>query len=454
MRSLISRLWFSAAEIGVSEQFTFGEKVKIRLLNKVFMLGILCAVSMLPLAVNAPDPIRYLLEIGAFIFVQSLVIFLHHLGYIKFARYFSSFIFPTITASLMIYTRAHFGEGYIFVLSIFMTFILYNHQLVVRNVLIGLKLLIYLSAAAYVFFTEGPIMDSSSLDEHLVFVMCIFAMGLIILLYQKELNKNQARQQTLIDQLRDKNEELSDTNEELERFTYIASHDLKSPLRRIINFLEVMEHNIKKKEFSNLNEKLRHVKTSAKQMNYVVTDILEYSSINNTPLEKSSVDLNEVVERVKINLQNDIEAKGAVVQSATLPTIFANEIEFITVFQNLVENGLKYNTSEKPKINISIEFMEDKFVLKFRDNGIGIDNKYHSKIFELFQRLHHETTYEGTGLGLGICAKIIKMYQGDIWVESSLGEGSVFNIQLSNDLLIMSNGQQTKEEKSSEVVSS
>jgi signal transduction histidine kinase len=431
MASAISRIWFSAADIGVTEQQPFSEKVKIRLLNKVFMLGIICALILISLSPLTPNPRIYMLEVGSFVFLQVLVIILHARGKITFARYFSSFIFPVTTAFLMIYSRAHFGEGYIFVLSIFVTFILYNENLLIRNVIIGIKLLIYILAVLYIYLNPAPSADSSIVDEHVVFIMCILAMGLIILLYQKELAKNQHRQKILIDQLREKNEALSDTNSELERFTYIASHDLKSPLRTIINFLEVIEHSIKKKRYQNLPRTLKHVKSGAQQMNYLVSDILEYSSLNNKKdLEREPIDLNQIVERIKMNLQVEIDRKEAVVFHSDLPKVIANEIEFTTLFQNLIENGIKYNESDTPVIKITAEYMDENFVLKFRDNGIGIESKYHDRIFELFQRLHTLTDFEGTGLGLGICAKIVKLYQGEIWVESSPGQGSVFVIQL------------------------
>ncbi|MEZ4850238.1 MAG: ATP-binding protein [Bacteroidia bacterium] len=118
------------------------------------------------------------------------------------------------------------------------------------------------------------------------------------------------------------------------------------------------------------------------------------------------------------------------IESQPLPQVHANEIEFITLFQNIIENGLKYNSSEIPSIKMTVDYMEEYFVLKFQDNGIGIENKYHNRISELFQRLHTLSDFEGTGLGLGICAKIVKLYHGEIWVESSPGQGSTFMIQL------------------------
>ena len=436
MKGAISRIWFAAAEIGVNDQQSFSEKVKIRLLNKVFLLGIICSICVISLAPFTPDPKTYALEVSVFILLHISVIILHSLGKIAFARYFSSLIFPVTTAFLMVYSRGHFGEGYIFVLSIFMSFILYNENLLIRNIMIGIKLLIYITAVVYIYLIPAPTINSSPIDEHLVFIMCIFAMGLIILLYQKELAKNHHRQKVLINQLREKNDELLDTNSELERFTYIASHDLKSPLRTIINFLEVIEHNIKKQRYDQLVKTLKHVKSGAQQMNFLVSDILEYSSINNQTLERETLDLNQIVEKAKTNLQVEIEKKNALIESQPLPQVHANEIEFITLFQNIIENGLKYNSSEIPSIKMTVDYMEEYFVLKFQDNGIGIENKYHNRIFELFQRLHTLSDFEGTGLGLGICAKIVKLYHGEIWVESYPGQGSTFMIQLPLAVLV------------------
>ncbi|MCB0842836.1 MAG: GHKL domain-containing protein, partial [Bacteroidetes bacterium] len=190
----------------------------------------------------------------------------------------------------------------------------------------------------------------------------------------------------------------------------------------------------------------------AQQMYYVVTDILEYSSINQNVLEKHPLSLNEIVDKVKANLQVEIDEKQAIVSHTSLPSIIANDIEVITLFQNLIENGIKYNVSKPPQVSVSSEYMEDYFLLKFKDNGIGIDPKYHTRIFELFQRLHTLSDYQGTGLGLGICSKIVKSYGGEIWVESAPEKGSVFIVQLPIDLITLNQDKPSQRELTEKIM--
>ncbi|MCB0836223.1 MAG: hypothetical protein KDD99_06115 [Bacteroidetes bacterium] len=453
MSNSFSYIWTTVSNIGVSRQYPFVENVKIKLLNQINFLGWLFELVLLLIAPLSPHPLEYSLVVVIFIIIQGIVIGLHHFQKIKAARYFSSFITPAGTAVMMLYTREHFGEGYLFVMSIFMAFILFSDQIRIRNLIIAANILLYMAAAAYVVFHPREIPGvSTGIDEHVVFLMCIIGMGIVIMLYQNELRKNQERHNELINKLREKNDELSESNAELERFTYIASHDLKAPIRTIINFLEVMEKNIERQSYDNLLKTLKHVKTGAQQMYYVVTDILEYSSINQNVLEKHPLSLNEIVDKVKANLQVEIDEKQAIVSHTSLPSIIANDIEVITLFQNLIENGIKYNVSKPPQVSVSSEYMEDYFLLKFKDNGIGIDPKYHTRIFELFQRLHTLSDYQGTGLGLGICSKIVKSYGGEIWVESAPEKGSVFIVQLPIDLITLNQDKPSQRELTEKIM--
>jgi signal transduction histidine kinase len=452
MSTTFSYLWTAISNIGVKQQYPFVENVKIKLLNQIVLIGWLGEIILLAIAPISPSPWEYAGQVIAFVLIQGFIILLHHHGKIKFARYFSSFITPVGTTLMILNAGERFGGGYLFLLSIFMTYILYSDQIRIRNLIIGGNIILYIVSACISIYFPNSKQVSNTLDEHILFVMCIFGIGLVIMLYQKEIQKNQSRRLDLIDELKEKNDQLSKSNAELERFTYIASHDLKSPLRTMINFLGVMERNIDQEDYHNLDKPLNHVKTGAHQMHYVVTDILEYSSINNVPLEKKALSLTEIVEKVITNLQLEIEEKGAVIAYSALPAITANDIEFITLFQNLIENGLKYNLSSHPQISVSTEYMEDFFLLKFRDNGIGIDNKYHNQIFELFKRLHSSSDFKGTGLGLGICSKIVKSYGGEIWVESTPEEGSVFIIQLPIDLITVIHKKTTQREISEKIM--
>ena len=166
-------------------------------------------------------------------------------------------------------------------------------------------------------------------------------------------------------------------------------------------------------------------------MHYLVSDILELSLINIESKEQREwTDLNDVIEKSISNLQQEISEKEAVVNIPDLPVYLCNSVEFVLVFQNIIQNSIKYNKSKTPTVNVRAEQTKNQLFIHFEDNGIGIEEKYFDRIFEFFKRLHTQKAYKGTGMGLGLCKKIVQSYNGDISVQSKVGEGSVFTIQL------------------------
>ncbi|MEJ7626874.1 MAG: PAS domain-containing protein [Ferruginibacter sp.] len=224
-------------------------------------------------------------------------------------------------------------------------------------------------------------------------------------------------------------EELALSNEELERFAYVTSHDLQEPLRMVTSFLQLLQ----KKYDSQLDETaqkyINFAVDGANRMKSLIMDLLEYSRISSIAVEHTKIDLNAVLINTKRALRTAIEESGARILAPDLPDVTGNEIQLIQLFQNLISNAIKYRGSEKPLIEIGFKQSISELEFHIRDNGIGIDEKYYEKIFIMFQRLHNRKEYDGTGIGLAICKKIVELHQGKIWVESS-EKGSVFNFTL------------------------
>lgn len=195
-------------------------------------------------------------------------------------------------------------------------------------------------------------------------------------------------------------ENLKKSNKELEQFAYVASHDMKAPLRNIISFAQILQRKIKGKIDEKDEKYLDHILSNGHQMNELIQGILNMSSIEKQEhFVLKETDLNEVLDKVKFNLSNDLKAKNVILEAEDLPVIMANQGQIIQLFQNLIENGIKYNRSETPKIVISKK-REGKFLnLYFKDNGIGIAPQYYDKIFEMFKRLHSGYEFTGTGIG-------------------------------------------------------
>lgn len=236
--------------------------------------------------------------------------------------------------------------------------------------------------------------------------------------------------------LEQKNRELTQINQELEHFAYVASHDLQEPLRTITSFIQILDKRYIHKLDEDAQQFMGFVVEGAKRMQTLIHDLLEYSRINrfNTGYEK--IDLNEIFNTINRVLKDKIESHDALVLSENLPTVYGNRLQLTQVFQNLVDNAIKFKAKKrKPEIIISVNDLGDKWELIFKDNGIGISQEYFQRIFVIFQRLHTHEEYTGTGIGLAICKKIIERHGGEIWVDSKPGKGTAFHLSIAKNLM-------------------
>jgi light-regulated signal transduction histidine kinase (bacteriophytochrome) len=233
-------------------------------------------------------------------------------------------------------------------------------------------------------------------------------------------------------ELKRKSEELVRANQELEQFAYAASHDLQEPLRTISNFTGLLN----KRSTAKTEEEEHYIQFILKatiKMQNLVKALLDFSRIGRK-VSVDKVDCNEVLKEVLGNLKASITESDATVVNTTLPQLIGNEIELKQLFQNLISNAIKFRKKdETARIEISSEERESDYLFTFKDNGIGIDKKYQDKVFIIFQRLHTDAEYQGTGIGLATCNKIVSQHNGKIWVESQLGEGSTFYFTIAKE---------------------
>ena len=226
--------------------------------------------------------------------------------------------------------------------------------------------------------------------------------------------------------------DLKRSNEELESFAYIASHDLQEPLRMVASYLQLIERRYADKLDDAGHEFIHYAVDGAARMKNLINDLLAYSRVGTKGRPFEEVSLNSVVGRVCANLQRTIDEQKAVITVGDLPEIMADERQMVQVFQNLVGNGIKFHGEETPMIHIDAKQVanprnnRDWVRITVQDNGIGIEEQYFERIFVIFQRLHTTTEYEGTGIGLAICKKIIERHGGEISVESEPGKGTKF----------------------------
>ena len=221
--------------------------------------------------------------------------------------------------------------------------------------------------------------------------------------------------------------ELEQKNKELEQFAYIASHDLQEPLRTMNNFVGLIKKKYQGKIDKDADGYLNFISEASSRMINLIKGLLEHGRIGHTQ-EKKKVDANELVELILKDLDSVIKESGARIKSDQLPTLRGDRIQLRLLFQNLITNAIKFRKADTtPKVDISVrQDQQLGYVFAVKDNGIGIDEKNQEQIFEIFERLHSRNEYQGNGLGLAHCKKIVGLHQGKIWVESTVGGGSTF----------------------------
>lgn len=224
-------------------------------------------------------------------------------------------------------------------------------------------------------------------------------------------------------------EMLKDTNRELENFVFIASHDLKEPLRSIVSFNNLIQRKLRGSISTEIQDYFDFINNSGQQMYHLIESSLEFSKLSKIEIVNESVDVNQVLSQVEESLKILIQQRNVTIKYKDLPTIESNPGQLFLVFKNLIENGIKYNDSEMPEIMITYQ-KNQVYEFSISDNGIGIPNEFHDHIFKMFKRLHDRGEYTGSGLGLAIVRKILKRLGGSISLNSKNEKGSTFIVKL------------------------
>jgi PAS domain S-box-containing protein len=241
--------------------------------------------------------------------------------------------------------------------------------------------------------------------------------------------RDRTDQQRAEDALRKFSLDLARSNAELERFAYVASHDLQEPLRMVSSYTQLLSRRYKGKLDANADEFIGYAVDGANRMQKLIGDLLMLSRVGTQAKPSEPVDTGAILQRVLSDLQPAIEGAGAEIHwPPDMPVVLADGTQIGQLFQNLIGNGLKFRGEAPPRINISVEPEDGKesWRFAFQDNGIGIEAQYFERIFVIFQRLHGKDRYAGTGIGLAICKKIVERHGGKLWVESKPGEGTAF----------------------------
>ena len=233
--------------------------------------------------------------------------------------------------------------------------------------------------------------------------------------------------------LKQKTDELDRCNRELEQFAFIAGHDLQEPLRMVTSYMALLEKRYHEDLDDDARQFIAFAVDGAQRMQIMVGELVTYSLVGTGQFEAQPIEANSAVDRAIADLQDSIEASGAVITCDPLPTVVADDEQLAQLFQNLIGNAITYCREHKPEIHIAGEGRDAEWVFSVSDNGPGIESDYHERIFAMFQRLVSKDEYAGCGMGLAICRRIAERHGGRIWVESEPGKGSTFRFTVPRE---------------------
>jgi signal transduction histidine kinase len=232
-------------------------------------------------------------------------------------------------------------------------------------------------------------------------------------------------------ELAEKAEGLARSNKELQQFAYVASHDLKEPLRMVTSYVQLLDHRYGVGLNDEAKEYIGFAVEGSRRMYALVEDLLTYSHMERSILPLSVVDMDQVMSTTLKDLKEEVESTGATITMDHLPCINADLQQMVQLMENLVGNAVKFHRSEPPVVHVSASMNGNEWLFSVKDNGIGIGVQYSEKVFHMFQRLNSREMFPGTGIGLAICKKVVERHGGRIWFESVPGEGTTFFFTLS-----------------------
>jgi signal transduction histidine kinase len=268
------------------------------------------------------------------------------------------------------------------------------------------------------------------------FLIIVFILSALKMEYKKIVKLNIDLQDTLSDlkktqdELERRSQDLARSNAELEQFAYVAAHDLKQPLIVAGGYINRLRRLCKDKLDPDADTSIGRALDAITGMEALINALLAYARVGTKAGDLTLADCNDIVECSTANLQAEIEKNCAIVTHDQLPALLADHIQIIQLFQNLIGNSIKFRREEPPRVHISAAHKEKEWVISICDNGIGIDPKHSTSIFDIFQRLHDSSKYPGNGIGLATCKKIVENHGGRIWVESTPGKGSTFKFAI------------------------
>lgn len=423
------RLWQRLSDIGLRDALSESEKRKTRLINQTLLLTAPLLLVLVVYNLLSADWMGLGVD---FIFVGlfALNFFYHRRGWLVFSRWY---LVVTLLSSLTLVSWLYgpgLGSEFAFLIISVVILIIFEGKKLAQFCLLGFVLGTYAFISwSYLYHSPPFAYLMNPFLIHIVFLTSMGAGLLFIKSFIVATRTSEQRTRELLTAYKHQNKALIQANEDLERFAYAASHDLKTPLRNINSFLNLIERRLPPAAYGEVAEYLTVARDNSLHMYHLTGDILKYSMIS--PLDSPEhIDLNLLMRKVCLDMHDQLKQAHKTLEIGRLPAVVGNAEQLRLVFRNLIENGFKYNQSEEARVCISSRETKQWTCIRFADNGIGIDPAYREQVFDMFCRLHPQDQYPGTGMGLTIVQKIVSLHEGEIEILAYEPQGTVVEVRL------------------------
>lgn len=436
--------------LGIGEDDSYIVKFRKRVLNRTFFIVVLSAMIFILEGIFFDNSHVTIVPLF-FIAIAIVLLLFNYYRRFKISFYALSFLFPTMFLGVIILYGDRLRMDYTISFFIVLVLTLYDDY---RTRIVNILYLVFLQIFSLYFTNnyESPFAEYVDYFDSLI-VLTATTLGLFILVYQfiRESKKFQNRQEALNLDLDKKNKELRDiifekerlnqellektddlqrANDFLESYTYITSHDLKTPVRSINSFSDLLYKKLRHFDDEDAKDYLGFIKSGALQMDGILNGIIENAQSNRSSLERESVDCDELLQEISRQIFSHLENINGQFTCAVLPKVRADRMMLKKVFLNLIDNGFKYNNQTQPKVEIRYRSTDGFHEFSVVDNGIGIPDQYSEAIFKMFKKLHGANDFSGSGVGLALCKKIVELHNGKIWLDTSRPSGSTFKFTL------------------------
>lgn len=430
----IGNMFSHISHIGIRENTPLSEKKQVIILNQMCFVLLLSMTYFLFHSIKDGNIFDTIINSGVALF-SILTISLQKWGKFRLARLIMVLTAPLIISAFVILFGPKVGAEVLYVVVILAVVFFFSSK---KDHFFLIAWIVFLFIVSQIMTTnyDPPFVERITGNGRLILLLLAATCSYLMLtFFLKENRIYEIQTDKLLDQLQGKNQELNELNEELERYFHIATHDLKTPLRTTIGFLGLIKRKIKSNEPDKVIEYVDLASQGGEQMLQKINHLLTYSKVSQKKEQIVWINLKEMLQEYAFQSKQYLEAQKVDLQVHNQLEVKGKPFQIYSLLQNLIENGIKYNQQEVPRIEIFDLKEGSDYILAVRDNGIGISEKNQEKIFEMFGRLHTDEEYEGSGIGLSLCKKIVQLHNGKIWVESELGKGSTFFIQFPAEIL-------------------